>query len=147
MHVLRKRGIPMDSGGVVTVSADRILELADRMKDLESEIRQLGLDGFMSQPITRAPPRQKSNSELMAMQFDLTRLDWKKSNRAGGGDAGPDEKWAWTYGYPDADSPDPRTECYALVEALIQYGEIRVGKYTVKLAGRDNRLLNRKIAK
>lgn len=139
-------GLIVSKGGVVTLSADKLLEIADKIKTLESELRQLGLSGLDIKSTTRAPQRQTSKTEAMPLAFDVSNLDWQKSNRDGGGPAGEMDGWAWCFAYPDADSPDPRTECYQLVEALIQYGEIQCGKYLIKLAGRDNRLLNRKLA-
>lgn len=137
----------MSNGGVVTISADRLLEIADKIKSVETELRQLGLNSFETQPATRAPQGQKSETEPMVIEFDVSNLDWTKSNRSGGGHAGPNEPWAWAFGYPDQNSPYPREECDRLVNAIIRYGEVRCGRYLVKLGGRDNRLLNRTIAK
>ena len=83
----------------------------------------------------------------MPIEFDILSLDWTKSKKAGGGPAGPETPWAWTFAYPDAESPDPRTDCYELVMSLHRYGEVRCGRYIIKLGGRDSRLLNRTIAK
>ena len=136
----------MSGEGVVTISADRILEIADRMKELEGDLRRLGLEGFGTQPTSQTLQKQKLGMEPMPLTFDILSLDWKRSAKAGGGDAGPNDKWCWTFAYPDADSPEPRSDCYDLVMAILRYKVVQCGRYQIKLAGRDFRLLNRTIA-
>ena len=136
----------MSSEGVVTISADRLLEIADQLKRVESDLRKLGMDGFGTQPPKTKPQPQKPKADAMPLDFDILRLDWRKSAKAGGGDAGPNDKWCWTFAYPDADSPEPNSDRYELVNAILIYGEVRCGRYNVKLSGRDSRLLNRTFA-
>ena len=137
----------MSDGGVVTISADKILEIADKIKSVETELRQLGLRGLDIQQTTRAPQKQTSKTDAMLIEFDILSLDWKRPKKSGGGDAGPDAPWAWTFAYEDSESPYPREDAYDLVTSIIRYGEVKCGKYIVKLSGRDSRLLNRTIAK
>ncbi len=81
----------------------------------------------------------------MILELDVHDLDWKKSNKMGGGPAGASTPWAWTYGYVQ-DSPEPRPECRGLVNAIRQYGVVQTGRYKIKLSGREMRLLNRTLA-
>lgn len=136
----------MSSDGVVTISADRLLEIADQLKRVESDLRKLGMTGFSTQPTKPKTQTQKPKSEAMPLDFDIRSLDWKKSNKAGGGPAGPETPWAWAFAYPDSESNDPRTDCYDLVIALNRFGTVKCGRYIVKFGGRDSRLLNRTFA-
>ncbi len=135
----------MSGEGIVTISADRILEMADRMKELESDLRKLGLNGFTTQPSTPTPQPQRPDAEPMRLEIDVSNLDWKKSNKMGGGPAGPTTPWCWTHAYIQ-DSPQPRPECADLVNAILLYGIVQCGRYKIKLSGRDGRLLNRTFA-
>ncbi len=136
----------MSGEGVVTISADRLLEIADQLKRVESDLRKLGMNGFSTQPTKPKPQPQKPQADAMPLDFDILGLDWRRSTKAGGGDAGPNDKWAWTFAYPDAESHDPREDCYDLVIALNRFGSVQCGKYIVKLSGRENRLLARTFA-
>ncbi len=136
----------MSREGVVSISADRLLEIADQLKRVEADLRKLGLNGFTTRPPTPKPQPQKSDAEAMPLDFDVLSIAWTRSNKAGGGAAGPNDPWAWTYGYPDAQNPNPRPECADLVYAILQYEVVQCGRYKIKLAGRDGRLLNITIA-
>ncbi len=138
----------MSREGVVSISADRLLEIADRLKDLEADLRKLGLNGFTTQPSAPRPPRQPTSQKVepTPFSFDVLNIPWTKSNKAGGGAAGPNTPWCWAYGY-ELDSPEPKPECAELVYAILQYEIVQCGRYIVKLSGRDMRLLNRTLAK
>lgn len=135
----------MSGEGVVTISANRLLEIADQLKRVESDLRKLGLNGFSTQPPKPRPQPKRSGADAMPVDFHVSFLDWKKSNKMGGGSAGPSTPWAWTHGYIQ-DSPDPRPECSDLVNAILRYGVVQCGRYKIKLSGRDGRLLNRTFA-
>ena len=138
----------MNREGVVSISADKILDLADRLKELESDLRKLGLNGFATQPSAPRPQRQPTSQKVepTPFNFDVLNIPWTKSKRDGGGAAGPNTPWAWTYGY-DIDSPEPKPECADLVYAIQQYEIVKCGRYIIKLSGREGRLLNRTLAK
>lgn len=135
----------MSRSASVTISVEHLLMIADRLRDLESDLRKLGLNGYSVQPPTPTPQPQSPGAEPMRLEIDISNLDWKKSNKMGGGPAGPSTPWAWTHAYVQ-DSPQPRPECSELVNALIRYGVVQSGRYTIKLSGRDSRLLNRTFA-
>ncbi len=137
----------MSEEGVVMISANRLLEIADQLKRVESDLRQLGLKGFGTQPSKPKPQPQKTQADAMPLEgFDILSLDWRRSAKVGGGDAGPNDKWCWTFAYPDADSPEPSSDRSELVNALLRYGVVQCGRYRIKLSGRDMRLLNRTLA-
>ena len=136
----------MSNEGVVTISADELLKIADKLKEVEKDLRKIGLKGFGTQPIKQTPQKQKPEMEPMPLAIEILGLDWKKRARDGGGPAGPDTPWCWTYAYPNAHSHEPSLDRHDLVKAILQFGVVQCGKYIVKLSGRDMRLLNRTFA-
>ena len=137
----------MSSEGNVTISADRLLDIADRLREVEADLRKLGSEGFGTQPSAPRPQRQPTRQKVAPtpFNFDVLNIPWTKSNKAGGGAAGPNAPWCWAYGY-EIDSPEPKPECADLVYAIQQYEIVQCGRYIVKLSGRDMRLLNRTLA-
>lgn len=135
----------MSREGNVTISADRLLAIADELKRVESDLRKLGLDGFTTQPTTPRPTPQRQDAQPMILEIDVLNMDWKKSNKMGGGPASASTPWSWTHGYIQ-DSQEPRPECADLVRTIERYGVVQCGRYSIKLSGRDNRLLNRTLA-
>ncbi len=66
----------MSGEGVVTISANRLLDIADRLRDLEADLRKLGLNGFKAQPASRAPLRG-NDSEAMEVNLDIAQITFK----------------------------------------------------------------------
>ena len=136
------------SGGKVTVDADRYLELLDELSALEGRLRALGSEGFnVSKTTQPSSPASKKKAEEKAMDLDIdvSGIEWKKSNRDGGGPAGPDAGWAWAFGYTQDGGILPGA--VQLIQAMERYGTVKIGGFEYSLGGRDKRLLNRKRAK
>jgi len=131
----------MSGGGVVTISADRLLEIADQMKNLESELRQLGLNSFKTQPAKHAPSR-KNNSEAMEIDIDISHIIFKQK-KVGDGSyviAGPYAKWGWVKGLTRDGDYNAETE--ELTRAIQLYGSVQIGNRIFTLGGRDGTLIN-----
>lgn len=78
----------------------------------------------------------------MKLDLDISGIEWKRSNQQGGGPADPSDGWAWAFAYTK--DGGIRRETVQLVQALDQYGTVRVGGYEITLGGREGKLLNRK---
>lgn len=82
-------------GGTVTVDADLFLQLLDELAELEQRLRSLGLKGFnLSGKFTTSSParrEKKDESEAMPLGLDISDIEWKRSNKQGGGAAGPSD--------------------------------------------------------
>jgi hypothetical protein len=81
----------------------------------------------------------------MPLSMDITGIMWKRSNKQGGGAAGPRDEWAWAFAYTQ--DGDIRIEAAQLVAALKQYGKALIDGFEISLAGRNGKLLNRKKAR
>jgi len=116
------------------------------MADLEKRLRNLGKEGYKFDSMTTKPPStpstEKEEQEAMELDIDISGIDWKLSKKAGGGPAGPQDGWAWAFGYTK--DGGIRRETMQLIQALEQYGTVRVGNYKISLGGRDGTLLNRR---
>jgi len=91
---------------------------------------------------TRVPAKAPSTAEPMALDIDISGIDWMQKNMEL---VGLDASWAWAFGYDQDGDVKPETE--QLVEAIQQYGNVKVGKHMIGLGGNDNTLLQRKISK
>jgi len=80
-------------------------------------------------------PQEVEEAAAMRLSIDVSGINWQRSNRAGGGPAGTREGWAWSFAYTK--DGGIRREIMQLVQALEQYGKVRVGKYEITLGGRD----------
>ena len=133
------------SAGTVTVDADLFLKLLDELDELEQRLRSLGSSGFNGSgrgKTTRPENKPKENDKpAMVVDLDISGIEWKKANRDGGGPAGPNDGWSWAFAFTQ--DGGIRRETLQLVQALEQYGTVRVGQYEITLGGRDKRLLNR----
>ncbi len=81
-------------------------------------------------------------SEAMPLDIDISGVDWRRSNKAGGGVAGPGDGWAWAFALTK--DGGIRRESAQLLAGLEQYGKVLVVGFEITLSGRDKRLLNRK---
>lgn len=135
-----------DNRGTITLDADEYLRLLDELIDLETRLRSVGLAGFNSEKPTQRPkPSMRGpsdESEAMRLDIDISGIQWRLSNRDGGGPAGPDAGWCWAFS-TTRDGGILR-EVMQLIQAIEQYGRVRIGQYEITLSGRDKRLLNRK---
>ena len=131
----------MSGGGVVTISADRLLEIADQMKNLESELRQLGLNSFKTQPAKLAPSI-KNNSEAMVVDLDISHIVFKQKKLGDGSYviANDFAKWGWTLGFTR--DGDYIAETEELTRAIQLYGSVQIGNRIFTLGGRDGTLIN-----
>ena len=129
-----------------SLDADEYLRLLDELIDLETRLRSVGLAGFNSEKPTQRPKpsmRDPSDeSEAIRLDIDISGIEWKLSNRDGGGPAGPDAGWCWAFS--TTRDGDVLGEVIQLLQAIEQYGRVRIGQYEITLGGRDKRLLNRK---
>ena len=139
----------MADSGTITIDADRYLEILDRLQTLEGELRKLGHKGFNASGKTRSPNssrrEKKDESEAMVLDIDISGIEWKRSNKTGGGAAGPNDGWAWAFAYTQ--DGGIQREAAQLVTALEQYGKVLIDGFKITLAGRDGKLLNRKKVK
>jgi len=70
------------------------------------------------------------------LQFDVFSITWKQRD---GAIAPSNPKWGWAFGYNQDGGYHADTK--ELVEYLEKYKVFNTGNYTVKLGGRDNKLL------
>ena len=135
-----------ENKGIITLDADEYRKLLDELIDLQKRLRSVGLAGFNSEKPTPCPKpsmRDPSDeSEAMVLDIDISGIEWKLSNRDGGGPAEPNAGWCWAFS--TTRDGGIRREAAQLVSALEQYGRVRVGQHEITLGGRDKLLLNRK---
>jgi len=131
----------MSGSGLITIDAERFLELLDKLKVLEEELRKLGHGGFSSSKSNQRPKPSQEEKEAMPLELDITGIEWKQSRKAGGGVAGPSDGWAWAFVYTQ--DGGIRREVSELLSALQQYGAVIVDGFKITLSGRDDTLLNR----
>ncbi len=138
----------MVDSGTITLDAEKYLELLDRLKEVEAELRNFGKGGFTHGSTTPRNSEKKKNSSqpAMTMDIDVTSIVFKQKKKADGNFelAGSHAKWGWTFGYTQ--QGDYQTETRELVQVIEQYGSIQVGNRIYTLGGRDNKLLNFKEA-
>jgi len=131
-------------GGQIVVDADELLKRVDKVRGSLDE-----LSGFLARGMTTEPPaptRQRkaekaSEGQLFELRdFDIDRIAWKVK---GGDPAGPESSWCWAFS-TDVEG-FVHDETRPLLEAIDRYGpEVVVGKYAVKLSGKDKNLLSRR---
>lgn len=130
----------------ITLDADEYLRLLNELINLENRLRSVGLAGFNSGKTTKpqryAAKEKEDDTDLMEIDLDMSGIEWKLSNRDGGGLAGPDAGWCWAFS--TTRDGGIRREAVQLVAALEQYGKVLVDGFVISLAGRDGKLLNRK---
>ena len=130
-------------GGAVTLRAEDVINLAEDLEALARRLRDMGVTGLQSDSsLGPSSPPGDDSSEAMPLSMDITGIEWKRSNKQGGGAAGPGDEWAWAFAYTQ--NGDIRGEAAPLVAALEQYGKVLVDGFEISLAGRDGKLLNRK---
>lgn len=133
-------------GGTVTLDADEFLNILDELANLEKRLRALGREGYKIDGVTPEPKspasREEKEQDAMPLEIDISGIDWRRSNKAGGGAAGPGDGWAWAFALTK--DGGIRRESAQLLSALEQYGKVLVDGFEITLAGRDGNLLNRK---
>ena len=136
-------------GDKVSMPAKEFLAFVDELADLERRMRARGLAGFNGsgkgktpKPAKQSKPKENDQPAAMTVDLDISGIEWKKSNRDGGGPAGPNDGWAWAFAFTK--DGEILRETVQLLQALEQYGTVRVGQYEITLSGRDKNLLNRK---
>jgi len=103
----------------------------DEYQPIVDAINGLGntiIDLIKAQLVARAEP-----------DIDITKINWMVKGKLA---ASQEDPWAWTFAYDRQGNILPETR--EVVEAIQQYGEIKVGDYTITLGGDRNNLLNRK---
>jgi len=129
--------------GTVTLQAEDIIKLAEDLEALARRLRDMGVAGFKgTSPRGPPTPPRVNNTEGMPLGLDISGIEWKRSNKQGGGEAGPSDGWAWAFAYTQ--DGGIRREAAQLVAALEQYGKVLVDGFEISFAGRDGKLLNRK---
>ena len=137
----------MKNGGTVTVDADRAAELlAELRREVNVKIDNFGrflAAGMVTKasvPARRRPAEKASKEEpAMVLELDISGIEWQTKAKQ---PAGPDDPWNWAFGYNRDGTV--RRETNQLVQAILQYGTVRIGQYEFSLGGRDNNLLNRR---
>ena len=134
-------------GGQVVLDAEEYIAILDRLHALEDELRKLGHKGFTTSVTTTRPPspalrKKKEKTAAMVLDIDISGIEWKRSNRDGGGPAELGDGWNWAFGFTKDGGILP--ENVKLIQALEMYGKVRVGDFEISLSGRDGSLLNRK---
>lgn len=133
-----------NKGGTVTFDAEEYLKLLDEMTALEKRLRNLGREGYKVDGMTTkpsSPASREKEEEAMEIDLDISGIEWKLSNRDGGGLAGPEAGWSWAFS--TTRDGGVRRECMALVQAIELYGTVRIDQYEIGLGGRNGNLLNR----
>jgi len=122
---------------------------------VEEQVKKKGADEFQgvieaidrlakaiqTQPVSTVAPTPKKD-EPMEVNIDISRINWKKSKRAGGGTASEYDSWAWAFAYDRQGNLLPESK--DLFEATQHYGSVRIGDFVVTLGGDKKNLLNRK---
>ena len=136
---------------------ERVDALAALLGDLEGKVKELTAksypgdianairEGFANlktgaMPSSYQPPPAPvapvSAPPAGGFQFDIFSVGWIQKNKQ---PAPPNPTWGWTFAY---NQDGGRHAAIApLVEYLEKYGVYNVGDHTVKLGGKDNRLL------
>ena len=114
-----------NKGRTVTFDAEEYLKLLDEMTALEKRLRNLGKEGYKVDGMTTKPSRpasreKKEEEDAMEIDLDISGIEWKLSNRDGGGPAGPDAGWCWAFS--TTRDGGVRRECLQLVQACEMYG-------------------------
>jgi len=135
-----------NKGGTVTLDAEEYLQLLDEMAKLEKRLRALGRGGYKSDKVTTRPSRpasreKKEEPDAMELDIDISGIEWRLSNRDGGGPAGPEAGWCWAFS--TTQDGGVRRETLQLLQAVEMYGKVRIGQYEISLGGRDGTLFNR----
>lgn len=124
---------------------EKLTKLLERRDKLNAEIRALlGSNFSHTSPRARAPQahsKPEKNNSVMEVDLDIDGVEWLTKDKQ---PAGPNTPWAWAFS--TTKDGGLRRETLQLVQALEQYGKVRIGKYEISLGGRDGNLLNRKIA-
>lgn len=130
-------GIQLDQKNV-----EKLIALMDRRDKLNSDIRIMLAGNLVA--CAQADPESRGSEVKSAMKLDITisGIEWKRSNKQGGGAAGPNDGWAWAFALTK--DGGIRRESAQLLAALEQYGKVLVDGFEITLSGRNKRLLNRK---
>lgn len=124
---------PVEDGGMCHIPADDILALVDEIEALAQKLRDLGLQGFS----TKGEKQTKAKGIPIELNLDISGIQFFQKNR---NPAGPDASWGWCFGYTK--NGDYHNQSKNLVQAIEQYGKIRVGDLEYTLGGQDGKLLN-----
>lgn len=137
---------------------ERVDALAELLGDLEDQVKEIGAksypgdianalrEGFASltpsKPLpavftpTPPPTATVSAPPVGGFQFDIFSVGWLQKNKQS---APPNPTWGWAFAYTQ--DGGRHAEIAPLVQYLEQHGVYNVGDHTVKLGGRDNKLL------
>ncbi len=136
---------------------ERVDALAELLGDLEGKVKEIekkSYPGDIANAIREGFANLKTSAPTLAYQappspvapvsappvggfrFDIFSVGWIQKNKM---PAPPNPTWGWTFAYTQDGGYHP--EIAPLVQYLEQYGAYNVGDHTVKLGGKDNRLL------
>lgn len=128
----------MRDGGQVVVDADELLERINKVRGSFDELSSFLAKCMTTKPLIPAS-REKDEKDAMELDIDISGIEWLTKDRQ---PAGPNAPWCWAFS--TTQDGGIRRETLQLVQALEQYGKVRIGKYELSLGGRDGNLLNRK---
>jgi len=137
---------------------ERVDALAELLGDLEGQVKELTTksypgdianalrEGFASLVQSKStatayvpppvPVAPASAPPVGGFQFDIFSVGWIQKNNQ---PAPPNPTWGWTFAYTQ--DGGRHAAIAPLVQYLEQHGVYNVGDHTVKLGGRDNKLL------
>lgn len=118
-------------------------DLIDYKKAFEAKMDKRRLEAQKAEPAKLGrgspPPIPK---EPMETAIPIDRINWQIPKKDGGGAAREDTQFAWAW-VKDTKG-NLRPESTELVQALRQYGEVKIGKYICSIS-KDGKFLNRRI--
>ncbi len=125
----------MSRESVISISADKLLALADRLRNLELDLRKLGLNGFTGQP-TSHTPTQSDKIKPIVLELDISQITFMQKKLGDGSNeiATSYSQWGWTKGYTH--------ETAELTQNLERYGSVQIGNRIFTLSGDKGTLIN-----
>ena len=85
----------------------------ERKDKINKEIRAILAGNF------KKPDHEPKPETAMKLDLDISGIEWKRSNKQGGGPAQPEDGWAWAFAF--AQHGGVLRETMQLVQALNQY--------------------------
>ncbi len=127
----------MNDGGIVTIKADDLVEVANDLDQVSRRLRELGAAGFSSRSAV-LPAQQSTQPQVSAGDVVTWMVKEKDLNRSRPANA--EDGWAWGFVQErDGSIPPGRAQ---LVEAVKRMGKVAQAGYEITLS-KDGKFLNR----